>query len=86
LEERSRRLLAQKTRDKNIKNENDEKIQKRNNAFDEEIRSHIVWPILPHDDEGVFLYITPLSYTSVYCPPPTYSLVLLFRTSTCFFY
>jgi len=51
LEERSRRLLAQKTRDKNIKNENDEKIQKRNNAFDEEIRSHIVWPILPDDGD-----------------------------------
>jgi hypothetical protein len=31
------------------------------------------------------LYIILLSYTSVYSPPPTYSLVLFFRTPTCFF-
>jgi O-methyltransferase involved in polyketide biosynthesis len=31
-------------------------------------------------------YIKSLSYTSIYSPPPTYSLVLLFRTPTCFFY
>jgi hypothetical protein len=30
------------------------------------------------------VYMIPLSYTSVYSPPPTYSLVLLFRTTTCF--
>jgi hypothetical protein len=52
LEERSRRLLAQKTRDKNVNNANKQKIQKRNNAFDEELRSHIVYPVLPDESLG----------------------------------
>jgi phosphate/sulfate permease len=34
---------------------------------------------------GIRFYIIPLSCTYVYSPPPTYSLVLLYKTPTCFF-
>jgi hypothetical protein len=73
LEERSRRLLAQKTRDKNVNNANKEKIQKRNNAFDEELRSHIVWPVLPDESLGttyicmnIYIYIRTYTYMYIY--------------------
>jgi hypothetical protein len=50
LEERSRRLLAQRSRDEVVSHAKKEKVRIRNDAFDNELRSHIVWPVLPDED------------------------------------
>lgn len=49
LEERSRRLLAQKNRNQVRTHAKEEKIRKRNDAFDEDLRSRIVWPVYSED-------------------------------------
>lgn len=51
LEERSRRLLTQRTRATQEAQARKEKTKKHIETFEQELRSHIVWPILPEEDE-----------------------------------
>ena len=51
LEERSRRLLTQRTRLMQEEQARKEKTKKHIEAFNQELRSHIIFPILPEEDE-----------------------------------
>ena len=51
LEERSRRLLTQRTRLMQEQQARNEKTKKHIEAFNQELRSHIIFPILPEEDE-----------------------------------
>ena len=47
IEERSRRLIKQKNAEQVIITKRKEKILKRFDAFDKDVKSHISWPVLP---------------------------------------
>ena len=51
LEERSRRLMTQRTRAMNEEQARKDKANRHIEAYEQELRSHIVFPILPEDDE-----------------------------------
>ena len=51
LEERSRRLLTQRTRAAQEERARKDKTKNHIEAFEQELRSHIIWPILPEDDD-----------------------------------